>query len=245
MKFATARSILLLATMFAFSGRAEAGEQDGVRCPSGFDAEISDGNRALICTKRGAFRLNSTCPLLYIPSPATNQTTVDRCFKLGDAGLPNMKEVLSSPSLAPPGYPPLSKFKRIVGSGNSDDVFVAYDFKFPEAGPIYLGDASRGVHCPSGWDGDSRYSGLGIRCDKRDGSPKEADCDSGWTVDRDRLGQEDRCLGINEGSTKAMGMTKVQFDAERALATVGWVLDKRNDTDLWQKKLYRYSAAAE
>jgi hypothetical protein len=241
MRFSLTLSLFFLTAMFALPGPAEAGEQDGVRCPSGFDAQISSSNRNLVCVKKGAFRLTSSCPFGYLNA---HEHPIDHCFKLGEAGT-SIKPIRSVPSAAPPWYPPLTKFKRIVGSSDQDDVFVADDYKFPEGGPIYMGDASKGVRCPSGWDGDVRYSNRGIRCDKLDGSPKEADCDFGWSVDRDRLGQEDRCLGVNEGPTKPMGMTKIHFDAQRSLATVGWLLDKRNGTDTWQKKLYRYPDVVE
>lgn len=228
------RHLTVLAVLGALqlSGQsAGAGEQEGVQCPSAFAAEISDSNRALKCVKKDAFRLKSVCHGLDLMS---GDAGTDECFSSKP-----FKYYPSVPALAPPGYPPPTEFRRIV-SKLSVDEFVADDFKWPIKLPPYSGDPSKGVRCATGWDGDVEFGGNGIRCDKYQGSPVEADCDFGWTVVRDRLGQEDRCLGVNEGPTKPMGMTKVQFDLERALPTVGWVLDKRSGTDLWRKKVYRY-----
>ena len=209
---------------------ASAGEQDGVQCPSAFAAEISDSNRALKCVKKAAYRLKSVCHGFDL----LTESGTDDCF-----GIERGNHYPSIPALGLPGTPPASEFRRIINKTGIDE-FVADDFRWPVKLPPYSGDPSKGVRCASGWDGDEEFSGDGIRCDKYQGSPIEADCDFGWTVDRDRLGQEDRCLGVNEGPTKPMGMTKVQFDVERALPTVGWVLDKRSGTDLWRKKVYRY-----
>jgi hypothetical protein len=233
--------IVLGFTAFALAGvEARAGEQQGVRCGAGYEAEISDSNRALKCVDRNAYQLDSVCPRVRaLVDGALGVRGVmledgsDQCYVDG-------RTVPSIPAYGLPGYPPASSFRRIV-SKTTTDLFVADKYHWPTADlTLYSGNPSKGVHCPSGFDGDLAYSGTGIRCDKYDGSPVEADCDVGWGVVRDKLGQEDRCVGVNEGPTKPMGMTKIQFDIERALPTVGWVLDKRNGTDLWRKKIYRW-----
>ena len=217
-----------------------AGEQEGVRCGTGYEAEISDSNRALKCVDKNAYTLESVCPrvrdlvarTLGIRGVMLEEGS-DQCFVTD-------RTVASIPADGLPGYPPASSFRRIVSKATTDH-FVADKYHWPITDiPYYSGKPENGVHCPSGFDGDLAYSGTGIRCDKYAGSPIEADCDFGWGVVRDKLGQEDRCVGVNEGPTKPMGMTKIHFDIERALSTVGWVLDKRNGTDLWRKKVYRW-----
>jgi hypothetical protein len=217
-------------------------EQDGVRCPSGFSARISEGERRLVCIKVGEFQLSSHCGPRGFPGVAVLRMDVkgqDSCLYVDKVVQPS-----TMPRVMPPWYPPATRFRRVVVEHDADR-FVADDYAFPERLPPYGGSAMEGVRCPSGWSGESRFNGNGIRCVRNDGSPKEADCDFGWTVDRDRLGQEDRCVGINEGPTKPMGMTKIAFDAERALGTVAWYLDKRSGTDLWQKRVFTHPSAVE
>lgn len=253
-------TVMLVLAAAQMTGQfAWAGEQGGVQCPVGFDAEISDSNRALRCVKKAAFHLVSICPS---PAVMASREGSDTC-KYPDKDVTFASVVAAATTVAaanaaaaitaaavagagaaaagisPVAFPPLSAFHRVVDK-SSTDIFVADAYIFPIKLPMYLGDASKGVRCASGWDGDERFGGNGIRCDKYQGSSVEADCDPGWIVVRDRLGQEDRCLGVNEGPTKPMGMTKIQFDIERSSSTVGWVLDTRSGTDLWRKKVYRY-----
>jgi hypothetical protein len=220
-----------------------AGEQEGVRCRLGYEAEISDSNRALKCVEKNGYKLESVCPRVRALVAGVlgvrgvmQESGSDQCYVDG-------RTVPSVPADGLPGYPPASSFRRVVSKATTD-LFVADKYHWPSTDvpdvPYYPGKPDNGVHCPPGFDGDPVYSGTGIRCDKYEGSPIEADCDFGWGVVRDKLGQEDRCVGVNEGPTKPMGMSKIQFDLERALPTVGWVLEKRNGTDLWRKKIYRW-----
>ena len=81
------------------------------------------------------------------------------------------------PPVPVPGQPLESDFKRVV-SATGTDKFVAtqQQFAFPEGRPVppYIGDASKGVSCPTGHDGDKVFDGRGIRCDRNDGVPRSA-----------------------------------------------------------------------
>jgi hypothetical protein len=240
---------------------AIAGPQQGVKCPSGFTATITDENRKLVCSRNKTYELASICsPVAFSNAGITvggnivmepNDPTGDKCLAVVTGQ--KVPSVMSPPL---PGYPPVSAFKR-VNNTSGPDKFVATvaEYAFPEGKttlPPYLGDASKGVRCPSGWDGDKVYDGKGIRCDKYDGAPKPADCDGialgplglGWRWQQDHVGAEDRCIPMGAGnhvSTKPQGMTGVQFDAERASDSVGWVLNKRSGArDTWQRKVYAF-----
>jgi hypothetical protein len=247
-----------IAAMFSLSSDpALAGAQQGVRCPSGFTAEISDGNRKLVCSKTATYQLDSICsPVLLGPSGAKGSANVvmeptgsDTCLAAVTGN--KVPSVMSPPQ---PGYPPASSFTRQVNpSGPDKFVSTRKEYKYPEAGPVYVGDASNGVKCPSGYDGDKVHDGKGIRCDKYDGPPKPADCDGigagpvavGWQWKQDHAsGGEDRCVPVGtgpHGPTKPQGMTKVQHDLERQSDEIGWVLDKKSGArDTWQRKVYKF-----
>jgi hypothetical protein len=238
---------------------AYAGAQQGVRCPSGFTAEISDGARTLVCRKTARYELASICSPLAISEKGISvggnvvmePTGSDMCLAAVTG-----KKVPSVAAPPPPNYPPISAFTRQINDSGPDK-FVASrsEFAYPEAGPIYIGDSSKGVSCPSGYDGDKVFDGRGIRCDKLDGSPKPADCDGiatglvaiGWKWQQDYVGAEDRCLpmggGSQHGPTKPQGMTKAQHDAERASDSIGWILNARPGArDTWQRKVYAFPA---
>lgn len=246
-----------LAATLIVAAPARAGQQQGVKCPDGFSAQISNDNRKLVCSRR--YTLQSVCsPAVFAASglkfngnvvmdPVGRDGGIDQCFAVG-AGR-KVDSVMSPPL---PGYPALDTFER-KKHPTGPDTFESskIEYAFPVSGPGYVGDASKGVQCPAGYDGDPRFNGRGIRCDKNDGPPKTADCDGlhagivsvGWRLDVDKRGKEDRCVpsaGGSDGPTKPEGMTKVQHDAERALNNVGWVLKDRDGRDQWQRKVYAW-----
>jgi|GEM_PF-3657393 len=240
---------LLIAAALGGTTAAQAGPQQGVRCPDGTTATISDGNKLLKCSTTEPVEREAFCS----PVALGNQANLDVNARI--VHHTNGKDFCSDPTgkvrgnvqfLPLPGDPPASQFQHVTQPGK--DVFRATKthYRFPSGGPIYnpLHKAELGVRCQSGWDGDAVFGGNGIRCDRNDGAPREADCDTLWTRDNDRRGEEDRCMGPNEGPTKPRGMTKVQFDAERALDTVGWVLDKRPGVDRWQRRVYAYPVSS-
>lgn len=246
-----------VAATFLVSAPAHAGEQQGVKCPDGFEAHISNDNRKLVCSRR--YTLQSICsPAVFASSglkfngnvvmdPVGRDGGVDQCFAVG-AGR-KVDSVMSPPL---PGYPALSTFER-KKHPTAPDTFVSssLEYAFPVGGPDFFGDARKGVQCPAGYDGDKRFNGRGIRCDKHDGAPRRADCDGvhagivsvGWRLAVDKRGHEDRCVpsaGGADGPTKPEGMTKIQHDAERASDRIGWLLRDRDGRDQWQRKVYAY-----
>jgi hypothetical protein len=122
------------------------------------------------------------------------------------------------------------------------DVFVRTktSFKFPEGGPIYVGDASKGVTCPSGFDGDPKFGGKGMRCDRRE--VRIASCDIGWTIDRktgtDKCFMEQVVFGnrvrVDGQFTIPSGTTGLTGNPE----SHGWDLkkDHSGSVDYWAKE---------
>lgn len=234
---------------------AHAGAQQGVICPSGFDAQISNDHRQLVCRKTSRYAVQPVCsPLTFSAKGVKASGNVVLDTRDEDRCLATVSGQTIEPQFT--GMP-VGATNYIVRRTRTDskgpDTYQAEvtEHAFPQGGPIYVGDASKGVQCPAGYDGDQRFSGRGIRCDKHDGAPRRADCDGlhagivsvGWKLEVDRRGHEDRCVptaGGADGPTKPEGMTKVQHDAERALDTVGWLLQDRDGRDQWQRKVYAF-----
>lgn len=241
------RSLLAAAATACAAGPVLAGPQQGVTCPSGFDALIPDGNRKLVCRKVVRFERDAVC--LPTHQLTDRGTAVDQCVvKVPNTNVQHTMPPTAMPIVTLPGQQVVEPLKQ-VPTPNAPDKFVAvvHEFAFPKGNPYpYVGDASKGVGCPSGYDGDKVSDGRGIRCDKLDGAPKSADCDGivGWEWKQDLAGAEDRCRNIVTGATgptKPTGMTKIQHDAERASDDVGWVLNKRSGArDTWQRKVYAF-----
>jgi hypothetical protein len=226
---------------------AQAGAQQGVRCPSGFSALISDGNKKLVCRKVIPYERDAICPPAYTLVNAG--ATLDQCVvKVPNTGVAHRVAPTALPIVPTPWQKVVSELAQQVNP-NGLDKFVAtvHEFSFPQGRPLaYVGDASKGVVCPEPFDGDKAQDDHGIRCDKYDGSPRSADCDGivGWEWKRDFSGAEDRCRNIitgETGPTKPEGMTKVQHDLERASNEIGWILNKKPDArDTWQRKVYKF-----
>jgi hypothetical protein len=224
---------------------AHAGEQQGVRCPSGFEALISDGNKKLICRKVIPFQRDAICPPAY--NLVNGGASLDQCVvKVPNTVIAHRVPPTAVPIVATPWQKVVSELAQQVNPTGLDKfVAIVHEFAFPE-GRLHVGDAGKGVACPEGFDGDKAHSGRGIRCDKHDGSPRSADCDGivGWEWKRDFAGAEDRCRNLVTGATgptKPDGMTKVQHDLERASDEIGWVLNKNAAArDTWQRKVYKF-----
>jgi hypothetical protein len=247
----------LLAAALFNPAPARAGEQQGVRCPDGFSAQLSQDNRKLVCSR--PYTLASICsPAVFaatgvriggqvVMDPVGRDGGIDQCLAVV-AG--RRTDSVMSPPL--PGYPALSTFERKPHPTQPDRFESSQrEYVFPVAGPDYFGDPRQGVRCPSGFDGDPRFNGRGMRCDRNDGDSRRADCDGlhagivsiGWVLRVDRRGHEDRCepaAGGAHGPTKPEGMTKVQHDAERASDSIGWLLKERDGSDRWQRKVYAW-----
>lgn len=223
-----------------------AGPQQGVRCPSGFNALISDGNRRLVCRRVVQFERDAICPPAY--NLTENGANPDTCVvKVPNTGLQHTIPPTALPIGNMPWHKIVSELKQVARPGQPDKfAATAHEFKFPELGPIYAGNPEGGVVCPAGHDGDVKFDGRGIRCDKNDGAVKSADCDGivGWEWKQDLAGAEDRCRNVvtgETGPTKPAGMTKAQHDLDRARDDAGWVLNKRSGArDTWQRKVYAF-----
>lgn len=233
------------ALWLAVPGSAHAGQQQGVQCPSGSTAIIGTDNKSLKCSKVETIERDAQCLALNV----NKQGSLDPNVRIEHvtAGkdvckVPGGTATSPAQFIPLPGDPPVASFRQIEQPGK--DVFRATRtvFVFPEKGPIYnpLHNAANGVTCPAGYDGDRVFDGKGIRCDKLDGSPRNGDCDIGFTRVADRKGNEDRCLGLNEGPTKPRGMTFVQHQLERESDQIGWVLNAPAGQDTWQRKVYAF-----
>ncbi|MBL8340773.1 MAG: hypothetical protein JNL30_04825 [Rubrivivax sp.] len=254
--FNTLAALAALATAtFLPAAPAHAGEQQGVKCPAGYDARISQDHRKLVCSKTTEYAVKPLCsPLVF----SARGITVSGNVVMDTRGADKCLAVASGQTIEPQftGLPvgvTDYQVKRTRTDADGPDSYTADVTRhaFPEGGPVFIGDAGKGVQCPAGFDGDRRFNGRGIRCDKNDGAPKRADCDGvhagivsiGWKLDIDKRGHEDRCVptaGGESGPTKPEGMTKVQHDAERASDRIGWVLKDRDGRDSWQRKVYEY-----
>lgn len=224
---------------------AHAGEQQGVQCPSGSTAAIGTGNKSLKCSKVEVIEREAKCLAVNV----NKQGSVDANLRIQHitegfdvCKIPGGTASSAVQFVPLPGDPPFSSFTQTERAGK--DVFRATRtvFVFPEKGPIYnpLHQASNGVTCPAGYDGDQVFDGKGIRCDKFDGDQKNGDCDIGFTRAADQKGNEDRCLGLNNGPTKPKGMTFVQHQLERNSDRIGWVLSAPAGQDTWQRKVYAF-----
>ncbi|MFM2406654.1 MAG: hypothetical protein RL223_4534 [Pseudomonadota bacterium] len=230
---------------------AHAGEQQGVQCPAGTEAIVSNGEKRLQCAKTETIEREAVCsPLVFRGNGDINLNTRiehlvagrDRCQVVGGNG----KTASAAPQFVPlPGDPAAAEFTQIERAGK--DVFRATRrvYVFPQ-GAIFnpLDSAALGVQCPSGYDGDALPNGRGIRCD-RQAEERRADCDLPWSLLTDRRGHEDRCMLANqEGETKPVGMTHVQMQVEKALDTISWTVTKRDGGDRWVKKTYAFPTSS-
>jgi hypothetical protein len=226
-------SLPVLGAMFFFSTPAQANEEQGVQCPAGYAAEISDANRLLKCSALKTYTLPSICPGAY----AMDSNNQDRCNPLvAGATIPSVMGV------RPPNYPNVPYTRQIHQSQPDSFVATVREYAFPVGGyPYLLGDKTKGVRCPSGYDGDRSFNGNGIRCDKDSGSPKLADCDFPWGLSRDHNnGNRDKCVGPSTGETKPAGITNAQLQVEQLLGDTKWILTVNNGADTWQKRNFAF-----
>ncbi len=240
---AAAAAVVMLAGVAPSS--AHASQQQGVRCPDGSTARLSPDNRTLTCFRTVPIERPAVC------SPAVFQRNGDVTLNVRvqhiTAGRDVCKMLGGSATAAPqfvrlPGDPAASLFTLVERPGV--DVFRANATRyfFPEGGPVYnpLDDASLGVSCPTGFDGDPAFGGRGMRCDKQV-AIRVADCDFLYSLLPDRVGRTDRCVLNNVlGPTKPQGLTFAQKQAENALSHIQWSLDARPNADRWIKKEFRF-----
>lgn len=218
----------------------------GVKCPANTTAKLSNDDRKLVCEFQERIERASVCsPVVFKNNGDIN---LNQRIEHIEAGSDTCRAVTTgavqpSQALLLPGDD-ASKFQREVRPGKDVFVQIKTSYKFPEGGPIYLGDASRGVVCPSGFDGDAVFGGKGLRCDRRE--LKVATCDIGWTVDRNN--GTDKCfmekvvfgnrIRVDGQYTIPQGTTGLTGNPE----THGWNLkrDHSGNTDYWAKEAMDY-----
>lgn len=236
------------ATSMAAVGGVGATPQNGATCPTNSTPTLSGGvllcrqavqhTRGSICSaaifqRNGDITLNVRVEMLSAGS--------DLCRILGGA-------VTQPSQMTPPlpGMPADSAFTRQINASGVD-TFTATTFQyvFP-AGAVFVGDASHGVRCPSGFSAQSINSGRGMRC--FDEVVKRAGCDIGWSVER-RSGV-DRCTSRDFLGNLVIGQYTIPENAAYVglmgnPGTNGWNLDAdrigHGSTDYWVQRDYRYA----
>lgn len=241
---AAAFTLAFLATPAAHANTAS----EGVKCPSGTTAKLSNNDRKLVCEFEERIERASVCsPLVFKNNGDIN---LNQRIDLIEAGSDTCKAI-STGAVAPsqalllPGDD-ASQFRREVRPGKDVFVRVKLSHKFPQGGPIYVGDASKGVSCPSGFDGDAKFGGQGMRCDRRE--YRKAVCDAGWSMDRNN--GTDKCY-----IEKEVFGNKVRVDGQFTIPDVflstgltgnpethGWDLKRDHDgqVDYWAKEAKDY-----
>jgi hypothetical protein len=242
-------AVLTLAAAAAPAAHANT-PAEGVKCPAGTTATLSNNDRKLVCEGTERIERPSFCsPVIFKNNGDVNLNTriepvlagSDTCVARNTAGA----VIATAPSQAVllPGDDP-SKFSREVRPGFDAFVATRKIYKFPEGGPVYLGDASKGVSCPAGFDGDAMFSGRSMRCDRRE--YRKASCDIGWTMDRnagtDKCFIEKEVFGnrvrVDGQYTIPEGLTGLLGNPE----SHGWDLKRDHDgsVDFWAKEAKDY-----
>lgn len=242
-------AVLTLAAAAAPAAHANTAAE-GVKCPTGTTAKLSNNDRKLVCEGEERVERASVCsPVVFRNNGDINLNTridhvkagSDTCVARNTAGA----AIATQPSqaLLLPGDDP-TQFRREVRPDG--DVFVAIRkaYRFPQGGPVYLGDASKGVSCPTGFDGDAKFGGQGMRCDRRE--YRKASCDIGWQMDRnagtDKCFIEKEVFGnrvrVDGQYTIPEGLTGLLGNPD----SHGWDLKRDHDgsVDYWSKEAKDY-----
>jgi len=219
---------------------------EGVKCPSGTTARLSDNDRKLRCEFQERVERASVCsPLVFKNNGDIN---LNQRIDMIEAGSDTCRSVTTgavapSQALLLPGDD-AGKFQREVRPGKDVFVQLKTSYRFPEGGPIYVGDAAKGVVCPSGFDGDAMFNGRGMRCDRRE--LRIATCDIGWSIDRNN--GKDKCfmeqvvfgnrVRVDGQYTIPDGSTGLTGNPE----SHGWDLktDHSGNVDYWSKEAKDY-----
>ncbi len=214
---------------------------EGVKCPVNTTAKLSNNDRKLVCEFEERIERASVCsPLVFKNNGDINlNTRIEHLTAGSDTCRTASGATAPSQALLLPGDV-ASQFQREVRAGADVFVRTKTSFKFPEGGPIYVGDASKGVTCPSGFDGDPKFGGKGMRCDRRE--VRIASCDIGWTIDRntgtDKCFMEQVVFGnrvrVDGQFTIPSGTTGLTGNPE----SHGWDLkkDHSGNVDYWSKE---------
>jgi len=223
---------------------AHASEQDGVTCAADTQAALVNG--VLTCKKQKV--LASICsPVAFGKTLKVNGNIVmnpsgsDTCLAVVAGNI--APSVMAPPT---PGIdPPASAFHRVVNA-SGPDTFVADMYVYP-VGALYIGDASHGVKCPSGFNAVGINGSRGLRCEAV--AVKRAGCDTGWAIERHN--GKDLCI-MNTPFGRLEGNFTIPEDANYTglignPETHGWNLDKDRvgNTDYWvsEQKSFKFPAA--
>ena len=214
---------------------------EGVKCPAGTTARLLDNDRKLLCTFEERIERASVCsPVVFRNNGDINLNVRIEHLTAGSDTCRVATTGATAPSqaLLLPGDDP-AQFRREVRAGADVFVRVKTSYRFPQGGPVYLGDPSKGVVCPTGFDGDARFAGQGMRCDRRE--LRRASCDVGWRIDRrsgtDRCFMEQLVFGnrvrVDGQYTVPEGLTGLAGNP----LNHGWQLraDHSGSTDFWQR----------
>lgn len=226
---------------------AHASEQDGVTCEAGSQASLVNG--VLTCKKQKV--LASICsPLAFgstlkvssaVVMDPVGRGGIDQCLAVVTGAKVDSQMQPPTPGIDPPA----SAFHRVINA-TTPDTFVADVFVYPQ-GALYVGDASRGVKCPSGFNAVGINGNRGLRCETV--VVKRAGCDSGWTIERHS--GRDLCI-INTPVGRLEGNYTIPEDANYTglignPETHGWNLDTDRvaNTDYWvsETKSFKFPAA--
>jgi hypothetical protein len=237
-------SVLALAAAAAPAAHANT-PAEGVKCPANTTARLSNNDRKLVCEFQERIERASVCsPVVFKNNGDINLNTRIELLTAGsDTCRTATGATAPSQALLLPGDV-ASQFVREVRAGADVFVRTKTSYAFPEGGPLYLGDASKGVTCATGFDGDARFSGRGLRCDRRE--LRQATCDVGWTMDRntgtDKCFIEKTVFGnkvrVDGQYTIPQGLTGLLGNPE----THGWDLrrDHQGSVDFWAKEAKDY-----
>lgn len=210
-----------------------AAQDGGVKCGSGFAAKFEDN--ILRCEKKETLRRTSICPPINNPNytqieAAGSDTCKPQVVAQAGTSLPSALLLL-------PGDPPVSAFKRnVVQNGTDNFTAEKTSYAYPEGIgglAVFIGDASRGVKCANIDSNDIvSFSGGVLKCRDVKVTTRKADCNIGWTFDRES--GEDRCVNPVGGrdATKPQG----------ELNASGWTLliNHEGNQDYWRKTARHY-----
>ena len=227
---------------------AHATEQQGVTCPS--DTQASLVNGVLKCSKKKV--LASMCTGVFVSSKTginitsnvvMNPIGSDKCLAVVTGELRD--SVMAPPT---PGIDPApSAFHRVINQ-TAPDTFEATQYVYP-LGAIYVGDASHGVSCPSGFGAVGIDNNRGLRCEAT--LVKTAGCDLPYAAERHT--GTDLCVYVQD-----LGITTARFVGDYTIplnagytgimgnpADHGWTLDRdrSGNVDSWTAHSFRYAVA--
>jgi|GEM_PF-2519407 len=226
-----ALSLVIGTALFLPTTGAMAAPSDGVSCPSGSRASFS--NNILKCVKTETKTSGQICPGNY-PFLEIRDNKADRCHPVR---IPVLGKKISFQrgefNYTVPAKSPFvgHGYSRVTdgGPGNKDSFRkVVTKYVQPE-GKVYVGGASKGVKCGSGFT--PRFNNGTLKCAKIEA--RVSDCITGWVLDVNR--GTDNCVSL-------IGRRSLTLPKGK-LSRSGWSLyrdDGAGNRDLWKKRIFEY-----